>query len=407
MQRPLHGIRVLDLTIWQQGTYATAVLADLGADVIKVEERASGDPGRYAWIEPSLGLSSYFEAHNRGKRSVALDLKHPQGRQVFLRLAAACDAMVNNFRIAAIARLGLDYESVVAVNPGIVYVQASGFGPAGPDADAGAFDFLAQARGGFASTNGEPDDPPIPAQVPIADQVGALHATIAVLTGLVGRNTTGRGMRLDTSLLGSQLSMQSFDLTRHMFSGNFRHRSHRGGSRPFWRIYQAGDGKWFVIGMLLERAWPEVAHVIGRSEIAGDPRFDSFRKRTGEHAAALIAILDEAFLAAGAREWVERLNAIGLFSALVQDYSEVAQDPQVLANGYVHDMERPGRDPVRLVGSGIAVDGEPMNVERLAPQHGEHTEQVLLEAGYTWDEIAQLRAAGIAGPAHTAERADD
>ncbi len=402
MVRPLAGIRVLDLTIWQQGTYATAMLADLGADVIKVEERASGDPGRYAWIEPALGLSSYFEAHNRGKRSIALDLKHEQGRAIFLRLAAGSDAMVNNFRIAAIRRLGLDYESVSAVNPDIVYVQASGFGPAGPDADAGAFDFLAQARGGFASTNGEPDDPPIPTQVPIADQVGALHATIATLTGLVSRNATGRGMRLDTSLLGSQLSLQSFDLTTHLFGRQQRVRAYRGGSRPFWRIYQAADERWFVIGMLLERAWPEVAHVVGRPEIAGDPRFDSFRKRSGDHAAELVAILDDAFLAATAREWVERLNAIGLFAALVQDYEEVASDPQVLANGYISEVERPGLEPVRLVGSGIAADGEPMTAQRLAPEHGEHTEEVLLEIGYSWDEIAELCAAGVAGPAHGA-----
>ena len=398
MQRPLEGVRVLDLTIWQQGTYATAMLADLGADVIKVEERGSGDPGRYAWVAPDTGLSSYFEAHNRGKRSIALDLKHPLGRDAFLRLVGRCEVMVNNFRIAAIGRLGLDFASVSAANPAIVYVQASGYGPAGEDCDLGAFDFLAQARGGFASTNGEPDDPPLPAQVPIADQAGALHVAIAALSGLVSARATGRAIRLDTSLLGSQLSLQSFDITQHLFSQKLRPRSMRGGSRPFWRLYRAGDGHWFVIGMLLERAWPEITHVIGRPEIAADPRFDTFRKRTGDHAADLIAILDEAFLAATAREWVDRLNGIGLFAALVQDYAEVAADPQVRANGYIHDVPRPGHDAVQLVGSGIAVDGEPLTVRHLSPHLGEHTEALLLEAGYTWEEIVDLRDAGIAGP---------
>jgi crotonobetainyl-CoA:carnitine CoA-transferase CaiB-like acyl-CoA transferase len=399
MRRPLEGIRVLDLTVWQQGTYATAMLADLGADVIKIEERQSGDPGRYAWVEPTLGLSSYFEAHNRGKRSIAVDLKHPAGRDIVLRLARGADAFVNNFRAAAIKRLGLDYESIAAVNPAIVYVQASGYGPAGPDADLGAFDFLAQGRGGFASTNGEPDDPPIPSQVPIGDQVGALHATISVLSGLVSRNISGAGMKLDTSLLGSQLSLQSFDITNYLFTRKLRGRAERGGSRPFWKIYRGGDGKWFVIGMLLDRAWPELCGVVERRDLLTDDRFDTFRKRSGEHAPELIAILDAVFETAPARHWVDRLNNIGLFSALIQDYSELEDDPQIMINGYIQQFDRGDAGTVRLVGSGIAVNGEPVLIQKLAPELGAHTEDVLLEAGYTWAEIVQLRSDNIAGPA--------
>ncbi len=362
MRQPLEGIRVLDLTIWQQGTYATAVLADLGADVVKIEERASGDPGRFAWWNPDLGLSSYFEAHNRGKRSVALDLKRPEGRAVVMRLAASADVFVNNFRIAAVDRLGLGYDAVSAVNPRIVYVQASGFGPAGPDADAGAFDMIAQARGGFASTNGEPDDPPLVTQVPIADQVGALHATIAILTGIVSRNATGQGMKLDTSLLGSQISLQAFDIATYLFTNSVRPRSERGGSRPFWREYQAGDGKWFVIGMLLDRAWDDFCRAIGRPDLLDDERFDTYIGRVGTNAGHLIVILDELFLTASARDWVDRLNAVGMFAALVQDYAEVAADPQVIANGYIHEVERPGHAPVRLPGIGISIDGEPVMI---------------------------------------------
>lgn len=401
MQRPLEGIRVLDLTIWQQGPYGTAMLADLGADVVKIEERASGDPGRSAWMNPDLGLSSYFEAHNRGKRSIALDLKRADGRDVFMRLAATADVLVNNFRINAISRLGLDYDSVAAVNPAIVYVQASGYGPVGPDAAEGAFDFLAQARGGFASSNGEPDDPPLPTQVPIADQVGALHVTIAVLTGLVSRNATGRGMKLDTSLLGSQISLQAFDIATYLFTDKLRARAYRGGSRPFWREYLAGDGKWFVIGMLLDRAWESVCDVIAQPALIDDPRFATYIGRVGTNADALIAILDEVFLRGNARDWVAKLNAIGMFAAVVQDYEDVAADPQVTENGYIHEVAYPGHDPVRLPGIGIAVNGEPVTIPHLAPNHGAHTEDVLLEAGYTWDEIARLNTAGIIGPSRT------
>jgi crotonobetainyl-CoA:carnitine CoA-transferase CaiB-like acyl-CoA transferase len=399
MRRPLEGIRVIDLTIWQHGPYATALLADLGADVVKIEERASGDPGRYYAVVGALELSSYFEAHNRGKRSVALDLKQPAGRDVLLRLVAEADVFVTNFRIGAVERLGLGYDDLSAVNPAIVYVQASGFGPAGDEMDAGAFDFIAQARSGFASTNGEPDDPPLPTPVPIADQVGALHACIAALAGLASSQATGRGMRLDTSLLGSMVSLQSFNVDSYLFTRVQRERPHRGGPRPFWRVYQGGDGAWFVIGMLLDRAWPELAHVIGRPDLADDARFTRFASRVGEHGPALIAILDEAFLGAPASAWVERLNGIGMFASLVQSHAQVATDPQVLTNGYIQHVPRADGTPVPLAASGITVDGEPLAIGGLAPKHGEHTEAVLLEAGYTWDDIVALRDAGAIGPA--------
>ena len=403
MPLPLEGIRVLDLTIWQQGTYASAILADLGADVIKIEEREAGDPGRHAWFVKEVGLSSYFEAHNRGKRSIALDLKQPQGVEVFFKLVENADVFLNNFRIPAIKRLGLDYESVSKVNPRIVYVQASGYGPNGPDADLGAFDFLAQARGGFASMNGEPDDPPLPTAIPIADQTGGLHACIAVLAGLASRTATGRGMKFDTSLLGSIVALQAFDINQHLFTGNLRQRNFRGGSRPFWRIYKAGDGRWFCIGMLLDRAWRDVCDAIGRPDLPDDPRFDTFIRRMGENAPALIDILDEVFATQPARVWVDKLNAIGLFAQPLQDHAELAADPQVLANGYIHELERDDGPTVRVASSGLIADDEPVRVRRVAPHHGEHTEEVLLESGYTWDEITRLRDAGIVGPAHRPE----
>ena len=266
--------------------------------------------------------------------------------------------------------------------------------------NSGAFDFLAQGRGGFASTNGEPDDPPIPTQVPIADQVGALHATIAVLSGIASRDRTGSGARYDTSLLGSQLSLQSFDITSYLFSRQLRSRQYRGGSRPFWKIYQGGDGKWFVIGMLLDRAWPEFCSEIGRADLLEDARFDTFRKRIGDNAKALIAILDETFLDGA---------CAGVGGPPQRDRDVRADDPVVRRTGsrpagrrerlHPRRRARQGGDPVPLVGTGIAVDGQPMLIERLSPQLGEHTEQVLLEAGYSWDEIEALCRDGAAGPA--------
>jgi crotonobetainyl-CoA:carnitine CoA-transferase CaiB-like acyl-CoA transferase len=399
MALPLEGIRILDLTIWQQGPYASAFLADLGADVIKIEEIAHGDPGRGAWVSPNNGLSSYFEAHNRGKRSIALNLKDERGRDVLMRLAENADAFLNNFRIGAIERLGLTYEALSTVNPRLVYVQASGYGPRGPQSDLGAFDFLAQARSGFASTNGEPDDPPLPAMIPIGDQTGALHAAIAILAGLASRANTGHGCKFDTSLLGSMISLQAFDIDTYLFSRKLRPRQERGGSRPFWRLYRGGDGAWFIIGMLLDRCWGELVGVIKRPELLQDERFDTYIKRVGTNAKDLIAVMDDAFSAAPAQHWVEQLNAIGMFSAIVQDHEQLSQDPQVLENAYIHYVERAdGAEPVPLAGIGLAHNGEPVRIRKLAPQHGEHSEEVLLEAGYTWDEISALRDAGVIGP---------
>ncbi len=399
MRLPLEGIRVLDLTVWQQGPYATALLADLGADVVKIEDTGAGDPGRSAWVAPELGLSSYFQAHNRGKRSLVLDLKHPAGREAMLRLAERADIFLNNLRPSVIARLGLHYEAVAEVNPAIVYVQASGYGPEGPDATLGAFDFLAQARSGFVSANGEPDDPPLPTMVPIGDQSGALHAAIAALAGLAGRTATGRGCKMDTSLLGSMIGMQAFDITTYLFSGRLRPRQYRGGSRPFWRVYRGGDDRWFVIGMLLDRAWSDLCRIIGKLDLENDERFDTFIKRVGTNAPELIAILDDVFSTAPAEAWVTQLNDIGLFAALAQDYAQLAEDPQAIENGYIQEVPRPGGSPVRMAASGIAVDGVPLPMRALAPELGEHSEDVLLEAGYTWDEIVQLRSDGVIGSA--------
>ncbi|MBI2723978.1 MAG: CoA transferase [Chloroflexi bacterium] len=398
MALPLDGVRILDLSIWQQGPYATALLSDLGADVIKVEETISGDPGRHFGVDRALGVSAYFEAHNRGKRSIALNLKSAAGREVLLRLAGHADAFLTNVRVGAIERLKLTYEALAEANPRIVYVQASGHGHYGDDADAGSFDILAQARGGLMSVMGEPGGAPGYTGVPIADQVGALHAAVAVLSGVVAARATGRGMKFDTSLLGSQVSLQAFDLTAFLFTGRQRARAHRAGGTPFWHEYRGSDGHWFVIGMLLPRAWPEVTEVVGRPELADDERFDTYAKRVGEHAAALIEILDAAFAAAPARAWVERLNAIGMFAAPIQDYAEVAADPQVVANGYITEVDYPA-GPLRVAATGIVADGTAVPARGPAPHHGAHTEEVMLQAGFSWDEIAALRAAGAVGPA--------
>jgi crotonobetainyl-CoA:carnitine CoA-transferase CaiB-like acyl-CoA transferase len=396
----LAGIRVLDMTIWQQGTSCSAMLADLGADVVKIEEPVRGDPGRGLHrIEQAGGLSGYFQALNRGKRSLALDLKHPQGRDVFLRLARTADVFLSNFRPGVCERLGIGYDELRAANPRIVYARASGYGPHGPDAEAGAFDILGQARGGLMAVTGEPDGAPKNAGAPIADQVGGILAAFGILAALLARQRTGEGQQVDVSLLGSVMALQSFNITNYLFSGELPRRFPRAGFTPFWNAYRGSDGRYFAVGMLLNRGWPEVCEVIGRLELLDDERFASYRSRVAGHAPELIAILDEAFAQRPADDWVRLLNERGIYSARVQDYEEIARDPQVLANGYIAEVPRPDGAPLRMVTTPVQLSATPARIRGLAPEHGQHTEEVLLEAGYSWEEIAALRREGAVGPA--------
>ena len=395
----LSGVRVLDMTVWQQGTAASVMLADLGADVVKIEEPLAGDPGRgLGRIEKLDGISGYFQALNRGKRSIALDLKHPQAREVLLRLAERADVFLTNYRPGVTERLGIGYQDLARVNPRIIYCRASGYGRNGPDAQEGCFDLLGQARGGLMAVTGEPDGLPKNAGVPIADQAGGMLGAFGILAALIHRERTGEGQEVDVSLLGSVMALQSFNITTHLFSGDLPRRFPRAGFSPFWQVYQGSDGKHFAIAMLLNRGWPDVCELIGRPQLERDERFVSYRSRVLDNAPALIEILDAAFAARPAADWVSLLNERGVFSALVQDYADLADDPQVLANDYIVPVERPDGEPLRMVATPVQMSKTPPRIRSMAPQLGQHTEEVLLEAGYSWQEIEALRGEGAIGP---------
>ena len=399
MSGALEGIRILDMTIWQQGTSASAMLADLGADVIKIEEAERGDPGRGLHvIERVGGLSAYFQALNRGKRSIALDLKQSKARSVFFRLAEEADVFLTNYRPGVTERLGIGYKETAKANPAIIYVRASGYGRNGPEAMQGSFDILGQARGGLMAITGDPDRTPKNTGAPIADQVGGMMAAFGILAALLHRERTGEGQEVDVSLLGSVMALQSFNITSHLFSGELPQRFPRAGRTPFWNVYKGSDDKYFAIGMLLNRGWPDVCEIIGRPELEQDERFGSYRSRVGEHAPELIEILDGEFAKRPAAEWVALLSERGMFCAHVQDYAAIAKDPQVLANGYIVDVPRPDGDPVRMVATPVQFSKTPTAIRGLAPEHGQHTEEILLEAGYSWDEIEALRNDGAIGP---------
>jgi crotonobetainyl-CoA:carnitine CoA-transferase CaiB-like acyl-CoA transferase len=399
MTAVLDGIRVLDLTVFQQGPYSTAMLADLGADVIKIEGPDSPDPGRgLGSPRPQDDLYPYWETLNRGKRAIALDLKQARGREVLYRLVRGADVFVSNVRYKALERLGADYESLCRIKPDLIYAHATGYGPKGPDSDLGSMDILGQARGGLMAITGEPDGPPMNAGAPIADHVGALCLGFGIMAALLHRERTGDGQRIDGSLLAGQLCIQSHNITGAMLdTEHVPQRTKRNGPNPAWNSYLGSDGKWFVLGMSRDSYWPAICDVVGHPEWSSDERFATLGARL-ENADEMIGMLDAVFGSKPADEWVKIFSDAKLMAARVNNYAEVADDTQVLANGYVTQVERgEGRPAVRIVNHPIIYSKTPARIRALAPEFGQHTEAVLLEAGYAWDEIEDLRSAGAIG----------
>ncbi len=400
MALPLEGIRILDMTIWQQGTHATALLADLGADVIKIEGPDNPDPGRGLLLAAGAGLNSYFENHNRGKRSLVIDVKRPEGRALLLRLAKDADVFTNNMRKGVLERIGLAYEDFRAVNPRLIYAVASGYGNEGPERTLPSMDIMAQARGGMMNMAGEPNSPPISLPAAIGDQVGSYFLAHGILAALVMRARTGEGQQIDASLLGGQVEFGAHKLQAYLAGAELPTRRARSEAMPLWNSYQGSDGRWLVVGLSqFERWWPQFIEVLGITDWEQDPRFATAAARAAHHP-DLIVKLDELFATQPRDHWVDLLSRHQLMSARVQDYEELRRDPQVLANRYLVDLEYPdeGRT-VQMINHPVRFSAAPeVGVQGPAPQYGQHTEEVLLEFGYTWEQISALRESGAIGP---------
>lgn len=388
---PLSGLKVIDCTIFQQGTYSTAMLADFGADVIKVEGPDSPDPGR--------GLSeAYFQSYNRNKRGIVIDLKHPQGAETLLRLIEKADVFAQNMRQGVMEKLGLGYDVMKARNPGIIYASASGYGSRGPHATWAAMDILGQARGGTMAVQGPPGVPPVPAFGGMADQVGAVTLSYGVLLALIHRSRTGEGQQVDASLLGGQVMLQSHNITGTLFTGRVPERIPREEAQATWNTYRCGDGRYLTVSMLQsDRWWGPFCDAVERKEWIDDLRYCDAKQRNANRT-ELVADFDALFATRDQMDWVEYLCSFGLPVAPVQDYGQVAEDPQVIANDYVVPFELSDGTKTRIVGPGVQLAASPGSIRHRAPEFGEHTEEVLLEHGFSWEEIAALGKAGAIGP---------
>lgn len=380
---PLDGVRVVDLSIGQMGPAATALLADYGAEVVKVES-LRGDPGRGVEVQPD-GVSAFFLTHNRGKKSLTLNLRHPEGREVVLRLAERSHVFVQSWTPGTVERLGLGYDSVRARNPGIIYASASGFGRKGPRARLPAMDMVAQGVGGLMAANAGPDGgEPIPVGPTIADQTGAFLLALGIVLALFHRQRTGQGQQVDVSLLGGMIALQGWHIAHYLLTGRMAlMASQRTQRSPLFTFYRARDG-WFTIAIIDPRQWPALCRVVGAPELADDPRFADTRMRN-ERAAELIAILDERFAARPRDEWLRLLEAEEIPCGPVQTYADLADDPQIAANDYITNAD--GR---RAPGLAVQLSETPGEA-RSAPELGQHTEEVLQTLGYSWDEIGRLR----------------
>ena len=392
MAGPLAGVRVLDFTIFQQGPQATLVMADMGADVIKVEPPGFGDLGRVLQMHGEHRLSAYHLAHSRGKRSLTINLKTEGGTEIIRRLVPSMDVLVHNFRPGVMERLGFGYDDVRALNPSIIYAHASGWGAKGPKTTHPAFDIAAQARSGLMAITGEVDGGPLPAGVAIADYIGAMNLAMSTIAALYSREKTGVGQKIETSLFGSAVASQAWELQTYIL-GRRKRRSGRGHAYlpTIWRTFETADG-WAVVGGVGDDRWPAFCAAVAMPELEHDERFSNGLTRI-QNIDQLYPLLDDKFLAKTTAEWIAVLESHDMICAPVQDYEALISDPQALANEYVLTVDHPTNGPTQVVGFPWKFSETPAQVAPAAPELGQHTEEILLDIGYTWEQIAALREA--------------
>jgi len=396
----LEGIRILDWTQWQMGTVATAMLADLGAEVIHIEDRERGDPGRGmraaggAGLDLPKGRNAYFEYTNHNKRGIAVDLKKREGKEIIYRLVKNSDVFVHNFRQGVPERLGLGYDTLSQYNPKVVYAALSGYGPKGPEAQEPAFDYLGLARSGMMTIVGAPGTPPPGFSGGIADQMGAIIAAYGILAALLARERFGIGQKIDVSHLGSLMALEGLAIAFRLFTGQEMPRKNRPKeANPLWNHYLCADGKWIVLGMLqADRYWPAICKGLGIEHLEKDPRFENMDKRR-ENCQELISIMDKIFITKSSKEWMKRLKEAGdIICTPVQTISDLVEDPQAWANEYLVEFNHSVLGPMKFMGLPVQFSKTTGALRPEAPEFGQHTEEVLIEVGnYSWEEIAALK----------------
>jgi len=390
---PLSGIRVVDLTRILAGPFCTMMLADMGAEVVKIETPGQGDPLRGQGVIRD-GLSWYFAAFNRNKKSVALNLRQDEGRAVLARLIEASDVLVENYRPGVLAAMGFDEARLKSLNSGLVVCSLSGFGDIGPYRDRPSFDFIAQAMSGFMSVTGAADGPPLRAGPPIADLVCGLYGAIGICASLVKKGRTGAGERVGASLNNGMISLLGFLAANHLATGDEPRRT--GNDHAIvspYGMFRTQDGE-VALAPSQEQSYQRLVDALALPELRDDPRFATNDLRVANRAAMSAAV--EARLSTDTTEhWIEKLNAAGVPCGRVMGLAEMFADPQVLDQEMVLTQHHPGHGDVKMLGFPIKFAESPCELRRPAPEIGADTDAVLGTLGYRADAIARLRAANV------------
>ncbi|MBI5607210.1 MAG: CoA transferase [Deltaproteobacteria bacterium] len=398
----LDGIKVVEISLFQQGPVAGMRLGDLGADVIKVEP-LTGDPGRgfMKIIGAMAGLKGhnyYFEHGNRNKRAIAVDLKTGKGMEILLQLIDRADVFLNNMSIGAPAKMGIGPEVLLARNPRLIYAHASGWGRKGPEAEDLSFDYTGIARCGLMMACGEKGAPPTQILPGIGDEIGGLMCAWGVTAALYAREKTGLGQVVDTSLMGGLIGTLAFILAAPAIMGQeFPRQVRAQAGNPLYNHYRCRDDKWLAIAHLdPDRYWPKICKALDLEALQEDLRFKGIEAR-GRHAKELVALLDQRFETRTREEWMQRLKEEGCIFTPVQTPLEVTQDLQARANNYFIEVEHPEWGPLKMPGFPWDFSETPASWRRPAPRFGEHTDEILSSLGFSSDAIAGLRKEKIVG----------
>ncbi len=397
---PLSGVKVVEITMFQQGPVAGMRLGDLGAEVIKVEPK-TGDPARrhMKTVEAEFhvkGYNYYFEHANRNKRGIAIDMKNPKGMEIFLKLIDKADVFLNNMSIGAPLRLGIGPDELLKRNPKLIYAHASGWGRKGPIANSLSFDYTGIARSGLMMAAGEGGTPPSMILPGLGDELGGLICAWGISLALFAREKTGKGQVVDTSLMGSVVAMLG-----HLISGTamlkqeFPRFIRANAGNVLYSHYRCKDDKWIVIAHLdPDRWWAKVCGALGLEKLVDDPRFNTFEARSNNRQ-ELVSIFDDVFASKTRGEWMKILEEHGCIFTPIQGIPEVVADPQLKANNYLINIDHPVHGNTDTMGFPWDFSETPASWKRGAPKLGEHTDEVLLETGYSKEEITKLREEGV------------
>lgn len=400
MTMPLEGIRVADWTIYQQGPVASVMLGDMGAEVIKIEDRVKGDPGRgiLKWqsmiMGSGLNVNWYHELNNRNKKSLTINLKKEKSKEIIRRLIEKSDVFVTNFRRPVVNKLSMDYKTLSQYNPKLVYAAATGYGPKGPDKDKGALDPVIMARSGLMDAITPSGMTPYWSTTGIADQIGAIMLAYATLLGLIARDRFGIGQEVSASHLSSCMWLQYQSIGALLLQGQeFSKHERKKQGNPLYNVYRCQDDKWMFIALhQADRFWSNFCKALNITEIETDSRFADSNNRA-INCIELIKILDNVFATKSRNEWLEILAKFPDFIFdKVNSISDLRDDPQVMANDYITGFNHPVLGKTQVLGIPIILEKTPGSLRVPAPEFGQHTEEVLIDVcGYNWNEINDMK----------------